>query len=339
MKPDLKGTRILQGHLNSWQMTPSQLEGWVIGVLDRVRTRQPVEDSRVELKSDWIEPAKAARRIAGHANASHGEPILWIVGVDETTGTVTPPEDKVANWLEQVQTFFDGVAPDVPVSLNVPYDGAAVVAILFDTTRAPFVVKNPDYGKPNGGSVEREVPWREGTKVRTARRTDLLRILVPAARVPEALVLDGSVQVVNSSTGATNCFVFLNLYFTPQGPEEVAIPFHRCSAALKAPAQPIIQLSSISLAPRGHLLIGGVVQSHTIRASESEVLMGGPGLAEFRAHAVVDHRTIAAANVLMVDLSLLPTHTDKPLKIAVECQKASDGTPEKARWVCVANEA
>jgi hypothetical protein len=37
-------------------------------------------------------------------------------------------------------------------------------ALLFDTSRRPFVVKNPVYGNVNGGPVAFEVPWREGTE-------------------------------------------------------------------------------------------------------------------------------------------------------------------------------
>ena len=41
------------------------------------------EDARVELKADWIDESKMARRLAGHANAANGEHVLWLFGVDE----------------------------------------------------------------------------------------------------------------------------------------------------------------------------------------------------------------------------------------------------------------
>lgn len=49
-------------------MRKTDIEFWALSIIERVEKGQPVEDSRVELKGDWIDPKKAARRIAGHAN-------------------------------------------------------------------------------------------------------------------------------------------------------------------------------------------------------------------------------------------------------------------------------
>ena len=64
-------------------MRSHEIESWAYDIIERVQKHQPIEDSRVELKSEWIDATKAARQIAGHANASHGEPILWLIGIDE----------------------------------------------------------------------------------------------------------------------------------------------------------------------------------------------------------------------------------------------------------------
>jgi hypothetical protein len=65
-------------------MRPIEIEAWVLRVVDQVKKGQPNEDRRVELKAEWIEPPeKAARQIAGHANAARGSNILWIIGLDE----------------------------------------------------------------------------------------------------------------------------------------------------------------------------------------------------------------------------------------------------------------
>ena len=53
-----------------------EIETWVLQIVERVESEQPIEDSRIELKSDWIDPAKAARQLAGHANAAHGDTLL-----------------------------------------------------------------------------------------------------------------------------------------------------------------------------------------------------------------------------------------------------------------------
>ena len=49
--------------------------------------------------------------------------------------------------------------------LAIHSEGKSAVAILIETDRAPFVVKNPKHGKSGGGPVSLEVPWREGLAV------------------------------------------------------------------------------------------------------------------------------------------------------------------------------
>jgi hypothetical protein len=71
-------------------LTPAQIETYTISALDRLRKGQPIEDSRLEIKREFIEHYKAARRLAGHLNASRGSWALWVIGVDEATGELNP---------------------------------------------------------------------------------------------------------------------------------------------------------------------------------------------------------------------------------------------------------
>ena len=57
-------------------MKPQEIELWARDIIESVLNGQPVEDSRVELKAEWLEAEKAAPRLGGHANASRGENIL-----------------------------------------------------------------------------------------------------------------------------------------------------------------------------------------------------------------------------------------------------------------------
>ncbi len=157
-------------------MRCAEVEHWVITVADRVRASAPIEDSRVELKAEWPDAVDAARRIAGHANAARGDPVLWIIGLDEKRGAIGAAVNELAKWHPKVQAQFDGIAPAMEDFL-VPYDGQTLVALLFETSGAPFVVRNPMFGKPGGGPISRETPWREGTSIRSATRTDLIRLL------------------------------------------------------------------------------------------------------------------------------------------------------------------
>src|SRR6266487_3544733 len=137
-------------------MRLSEIENWAHSVIAQVEAGQQNEDSRVELKSTWLlDLPRAARRLAGHANAARGESILWLIGVDEKTGVIGAKREDFAAWYAGVKTEFDGLAPEV-ISINVPTRGNTVVALFFETDRAPFVVRNPAFGSPAGGPVERE---------------------------------------------------------------------------------------------------------------------------------------------------------------------------------------
>jgi hypothetical protein len=60
-----------------------QLEAWVSDIVDRVKRGIAIEDDRIEFKREWPRDFyKAARWIAGLANAARGGEVLWLVGVD-----------------------------------------------------------------------------------------------------------------------------------------------------------------------------------------------------------------------------------------------------------------
>ncbi|MDA0268976.1 MAG: hypothetical protein O2890_11825 [Cyanobacteria bacterium] len=170
-------------------MNSVQIESWALRVIDCVKNGQPNEDFLVELKREWPNEDKAARRIAGHANAALGDNVLWLIGVDEKNGVVGVNATDIATWYPKVQSCFDeSLAPRMS-PLNIPVDGVTVVALLFETNRAPFVVKNP-----NGGTIHREVPWRENTSIRSAHRSDLIRVLAPIQFLPEIEILSAELE-------------------------------------------------------------------------------------------------------------------------------------------------
>ena len=219
--------------------TPEQIEAWVLSIIGLVTRRERVEDDRVELKAEWPEDlAKAARRVAGQANASGGGPILWVVGLDEQRGVVPFPSVDPAAWQAKLQTYFDGLSPSVQI-LSVPTGNSAVFALLFDTARRPFVVKNPVYGTQGGGAVSWEVPWRDGTAVRSARREDLVRLLVPALELPTFEILDASAAARPVSPSAHGFktpriawSASLLLYVTPRSEAMLVLPKHRLLLSL-----------------------------------------------------------------------------------------------------------
>lgn len=203
-------------------MRKTDIEFWALNVIECVENGQLVEDDRVELKSTLIDPAKAARRIAGHANAARGEPILWLFGVDETDGVKGVSYNDYAEWFGKVQSNFNEISPDA-VSINIPYKGITILAILFDTDRAPYLVKNP-----SGGTVQFEVPWRDNTTIKTANRSELLKILVPAQKLPMINVLSGNLSVYQHQNEKTwDWFLELHLYVESMLNYPAVIPFHQ----------------------------------------------------------------------------------------------------------------
>lgn len=163
-------------------MTPQEIEKWARDIISALQKGQPIEDTRVELKSIWISPEKAAPRLAAHANSSRGDSILWLIGVDEKNINITGADPlERESWIKSVQKYFDGFSPRLVVDVNIRIDDNTVVALFFETKfEAPYVVKNT---KSGGGYPEFIVPWREGTRLRAATRIDLLRILIPIRRL------------------------------------------------------------------------------------------------------------------------------------------------------------
>ena len=259
-------------------MTPSQLEYRVLQIADQVRAKKPVEDSHIELKSIWPTPDyKTGRRLAGHANAAQLEPIIWIVGLDETRAAVSGASNQeLASWWPELQKHFGGLAPSLLNTINVRIDEQVVVALLFDTSRAPFTIT-----VPNASPFDREVPWREGNKTRSATREDLIRILVPIARAPKVELLQCTVQLNESAQPEHAVWnLLLRFYITPTTADPVYFPFHKIST--------VVQIADDNQIPAGWNYDLSAVRVErrvsNIDESASELIVRGPGLVQLKAN-------------------------------------------------------
>lgn len=173
----------------------AQFELRVLKLIDAAVAKKPVESSYVELKATWPEAKQAARIVGGMCNAAGGQPVLLLIGVDEKAGRITNASNvEVADWNATLRAEFDREAPSLIHTLPVHKEDTTVVALLFDSSRAPYVLKNPVANQPGAGPVQFEVPWREGNAIRSARREHLLRILEPEARSPVLEILSGSMM-------------------------------------------------------------------------------------------------------------------------------------------------
>ena len=315
-------------------MTPSQLEHWVLSVLDRLRNKEPTEDLRVEIKTDWpSDVSKVARRIAGHANAAQGEPILWIVGADEKSGSVVGAGEKeLADWWAQVQSHFDGIAPDL-THLIVPTEPRAVVALLFDTARAPFVVKNAS------GPAQFEVPWRDATSVRSARRSDLIRLLVPLQHLPDITIRQAKIHTYisedNNPHRVWSWSLWVELYIVPLSRERVVLPFHQCGVTLTVPG--LLPARSLNVgvhAGAKHDLGGNSIPSLTISEGNTELVIDGPGSAYLS--CAFDEEVRPAGTVIgdaFVRATLHPIQTSVPAVVEATLAVTFGQGKETPKWV------
>ena len=333
-------------------MKAHEIENWTLSVIEQVESGQPNEDSRVEIKAQWPDAEKAARRIAGHANAAHGEPILWLIGIDERKGVVGVNNEELANWYAGVKAEFDGLAPQMLRDLNVPVAGTTVVALLFDTDRAPYLVKNPAYGQSNGGPVQLEVPWREARSTRTASRSDLLRILSPIQKNPSFELLDAWLKVYPELVRERGISTYgedpknltwkldMDFYVAPRMDARVVIPFHRCRASFEIPGHIArTQFESIVMEPLSSVYFGygghtKKIDSLTIESTKYEVLINGPGKITLRSEANLPRGETDCKEV-EIRVSLLPVDSAHAISFCETLHKVppNEQQHELACWV------
>jgi len=314
-------------------MTKQETEFRVINIIERVLKGQPVEDDFVELKSGWVEPSQAARRIAAHANCARGEPILWIIGLDEKGDLINADMNEVSNWYNGVKSCFDeGVYPNLDKCINVPYLGKIVVALLFETDRAPYVIKNVA-----GGQITREVPWRSGNRTDSARRSDLIKILVPINLKPAFEIVDGSVSLANIDQGKMKrVYLRLVLYVTPRTKDLLVIPYHRCKGVIRLSSDSEIDFDRITLSAHVMLKEGGIVQdSLTVRHTHSEIVISGPGTLILEGHGEAENIPDNLSNTIEARISIIhDPESEMPVILAptfIIAEKEDDR--EIARWI------
>lgn len=199
-------------------------------IVKAAKNGQPVEDSYVELKAELPKDTeKAARQIAGHANAAAADNILWVIGLSENGTVFGASKTELANWYPSVRRRFDGPAPRLARIANISFGRKTVLALMFNTRDFPYVV--------NGGDGKREVPWRDGNAVRSAYRNELMELLSRHMQLPKMEALNCEVTAVQGKDKTMWRFIVnLELYITPQlFAKPVVIPTHNCEATLAMP--------------------------------------------------------------------------------------------------------
>lgn len=302
-------------------MKKQEIEFRVLDIIERLEKGQPIEDDMVELKTEWpSDHFKAARRIAAHANSARGEPIMWLIGIDEKTGVVGADFEELSIWYAKVKSKFDqGLAPNL-ISLAVPYNGLTVVALVFETERAPFVIRIP----ATWGPVTNEVPWREANSTRSARRSDLIKILFPIQKQPSIEILDGSLELQKSISGmgqgAYQWNLNMMLYFITYSSETMVFPFHRCEVLWRPQGRPDEKaFSNLKIKPPTSYSSRELKQKNkslTVDSTDYEVLIDTAGMTELTAEFFENEKPgpILFENI-EIKMKLCSHHSDLPVSL------------------------
>jgi hypothetical protein len=300
----------------------------------------------VELKRDWpTDYNKAARRIAGHCNASAGDAILWIIGVDETGNVLGAGIQDLATWWPRVKSEFNGDTPIVRDQV-VNIEGTNIVSLYVETDRAPFVVRNPAYGQPNGGPVNWEVPWRDATSVRSATRADLLRLLLPRQSLPFLEIVDGTAQLQAERDGNTAFSATITIYAVLPVGSAVVLPNHQASAIARFPgARRSVELDVVLAAKKtsfaGYFLRPYEPPSddgllHTVHQGDGQVILDGPGFFRLNCTRYQGRVRTTGARPLEITARLRPAGGDRVLLIEASLRRtpirADDEGRVTAQW-------
>jgi hypothetical protein len=310
-----------------------QIENWALRVIDRVESGQPHEDFLVELKREFLDPDRAARRIAGHANAARGENILWLIGVDEQSKSVIGVDyADLANWYTSVKSRFNEMSPAL-TDLNIPIHNKTVVALLFETDRIPFVVKN------SAGGIQYETPWREGTTTRSATRSELIKLLAPLQRLPNLQVVKGELSCSQRQNQNVKYWqLSLSLYVSPRSDAKLVIPFHQCNVLLEVPeVLPLTTMEVDSLRPDGHEVqlpsstfspytkLTFQSLSSTIDWTPTEVVINGAGMLYLKANFQMQPSEGDFQKDANVDISFRPVDAEQAASLIISMTRSSKG--------------
>ncbi|MBU1108983.1 MAG: ATP-binding protein [Candidatus Riflebacteria bacterium] len=277
-------------------MKKQEIEFKVLDIIERLEKGQPIEDDMIELKAEWPrDHFRAARRIGAHANAARGEPIMWLIGIDEKKGVVGADFEELSIWFAKVRSRFDQLLAPNLISLAIPYDGKTVVALIFETERSPFVIRIPD----STGIVTHEVPWREANSTRSARRSDLIKLLYPIQKKPSLEIIDGRIELQRAIAGVSQITTYqwnlsMKVYVVTYSSETLVIPFHRCEILFRPQGRPDEKkFESIRIAPPTSYSSRGLKeksQSLTVNSTEHEVLIDTAGMTYLTAESFTEEK-------------------------------------------------
>jgi hypothetical protein len=316
-------------------MRDVQIEAWAVRKVAAIQAGGRPEDALVECKALWLDPGKAARQLGGHANAARGEPILWLIGVDEKRGPV-PIENESAgeNWWPQVVKSFEGVPPELGRDLLVFAGEQPFHALLIETNRAPYVLRRPG---------DCDVPWRDGTHTRSARREELLRMLDDRDNNIPLRIRSGTLSLQAGDVWQWEFQVAL--YAGAPFGSTIAIPDDDVSAVLtdgvdgprlafeSAVLRPPTYFSSIGLGS-GTSASAASQRHDTVHLGTDQVILTGPGPVVATGHTRTspDDPDFVNSEALILTLEITPAFTSTSLVVSVTFVRSETDGHSRVKW-------
>lgn len=273
--------------------------------------------------------------------------------MSEKSGVVGLSSGDMATWWPGVKSEFDEQAPS-PQEVVLSEDGRTIVALLFETDLAPFVVRNPAHGQPGGGPVALEVPWRETTSVRSAKRSDLLRLLLPTSALPSLTLHNATAEIWAEKEGGARLSITMAVYAVIPLGSAVVLPDHQTHGKFSLRETEIsgdldvgLEAKSWSQIPRFHdtrsrFRFEGPDESplHTVHQGDQQIVLQGPGFFRFRGSyrwSETDHLSSGNLGPLEITFTTRPAGNDLstgvqatlPLRID---RREGSGSNTLAQW-------
>lgn len=241
-------------------------------VLRVLRSTSKIEDAGVELKGTPPSPETKAGQLAGAANASGGDPIVWVFGIADDGSFVDIAGFDFDQWFAKIPSQFDGPYPE-PTIAWLEEEGHGLLAVSFRTDHAPYVVKR------SSNPQQRDMPWREGSHTRSATRSELIRMLLPQARLPRIEFLGGAIAFETKPGQHPDQhgeFSFsAELFIEHADAGGIHLSQHRCAATIRIGEQ-------VFTAPAGHVSLQSMerephLQPSSIRPTSAGLYMQSAG--------------------------------------------------------------
>jgi hypothetical protein len=313
------------------QLRRIQIEARAMQAVEAVLAGGRVEDDLIECKADWPDEDKV-RQLAAHANAARGDPIIWLIGLDENSHQVTMPSDiNPADWWAVMSKRFDEVIPELLDATVHVDEGKTVVALAFTTDQAPYVITT---GRKEW-RAEREVPIRVATGTRSAHRRDLIRMLAPLVTVPQALPIK---VIARADVGGVDETYPLGLeamvFFEQPGTDPVMLPAYQMWARVEFDTHHFTSDLPPIVMPLSH---SGMPTSEPfgVQRTRDGVVVSGSGSLEVYGSARIEAEKVGLlvqVTPLQVRLSFGVAGIDRRVELPAVLYRKTPAAAQKIEW-------